>query len=315
MFTIRKYTIISHKVKATKSVYTKINKRYLNRRVLFNVPGSDTRKLDKISKLDLDCVVLDFEDGVSQNEKDIAREFIPQYLNKDDSFFQRAERSVRINAFGSGHEMADLNALVGVLDRVQSVVLPKVENAEHVVMLDDFLSENGDSEKRIKILAAIESASGLLNLKDICQSSSRLDALIFASEDFSADVGITRTPDTLEFLYARSQIVLHSAAYNLQSIDMVCIDYKNQEQLQKECIGGYNLGFTGKQAIHPGQIQPIYEYFCPPQEKIDFAKEILSSHEEHEARGIGAFEVRGKMIDLPMVKWARKTLGKANIRN
>lgn len=100
---------------------------------------------------------------------------------------------------------------------------------------------------------------------------------------------------------------------SLQAIDMVCIQFKDNDQLIKECIQGYNLGYTGKQAIHPGQLDTIYKYFMPTEENIAFAKEILAAWNVNTAQGKGVFELRGKVIDLPMVLWACKILGKANI--
>lgn len=94
---------------------------------------------------------------------------------------------------------------------------------------------------------------------------------------------------------------------------MVCTQYKNDAQLIKECQQGFNLGYTGKQAIHPNQISLIYEHFCPSQEKIEFAKRIFEGMKEHDKIGKGAFEIDGKMIDMPMLLWAKRQLQKANL--
>ena len=121
-------------------------------------------------------------------------------------------------------------------------------------------------------------------------------------------MGITRSEGRTELMYTRQALVCHAKANSLDSIDLVCIDYKNSEKLFNEAKEGANWGFDGKQAIHPNQIPVIYSAFRPSDEKINFAKKIIEKYDEFVDKGKGAFEVDGKMIDLPMVKWARKII-------
>ena len=118
-------------------------------------------------------------------------------------------------------------------------------------------------------------------------------------------MGLIRTESAIELLYARSRIVMFAVANNLQPIDMVCIDYKNPSVLLKETREGRNMGYVGKQAIHPNQIQVIYDAFRPTLDQFEFAKKIISENEKFQQKGIGAFELNGKMIDMPMVKKKR----------
>jgi len=280
---------------------------------LFNVPGSDARKVSKVLGLDVDTIVFDFEDGVSLNKKQEARDIVCETLAKNT--FGRSERAVRINSVGSEFYDDDLKAIQKVLGNIDAILLPKVEDAAQINAIAKFLDKAGEMEHyHTKILGGIESAHAILNLKEICSASSRLDALVFGSEDYGADVGTTRTSDGDELLLARSQIVTYAAAYNLAPIDMVCVQYKDLVQLKKECIQGYNMGFVGKQAIHPDQIKPIYDHFRPPDNAIEFAKRILKENEKNQHKGKGAWEIDGKMIDMPMVRWAQNTLQKANIQ-
>eukprot|EP01125_Pyxidicula_operculata_P010611 TRINITY_DN3492_c0_g1_i1.p1 TRINITY_DN3492_c0_g1~~TRINITY_DN3492_c0_g1_i1.p1 ORF type:complete len:304 (+),score=47.48 TRINITY_DN3492_c0_g1_i1:1-912(+) len=278
------------------------------RRVLFNIPGSDERKIKKGFQLNLDCAVLDFEDGVALSEKEKARNLVKDVLMTGD--FGRAERCVRINSSTSEHYSADLNALIPVINKLDAIVLPKVENSKQIENVHQFLLQH-DVDSRIKILAAVESAIGIVNLKEIC-TAPRVEALIFASEDYCADIGATRTSEGTELLYARTALVTYAAAFNLQAIDMVCIDFKNEQQLIKECIQGFNMGYTGKQAIHPSQVETIYNNFRPPPEKIDFAKRVIVEFEKHQKEGRGAFQLDGKMVDMPLVIQARRLLEKSN---
>ena len=119
---------------------------------------------------------------------------------------------------------------------------------------------------------------------------------------------MTRTPSRLELMYTRQRMLCAAKAFGLDSIDLVCIDFKDDDVLFKEALEGSQMGFTGKQAIHPKQIETIYKAFRPSDDKIDFARKIVTGFKEHSNQGKGAFEVNGKMIDMPMLKWAEGVL-------
>ncbi|KAJ3087373.1 hypothetical protein HK102_011228, partial [Quaeritorhiza haematococci] len=134
-----------------------------------------------------------------------------------------------------------------------------------------------------------------------------------AAEDYCADLGLIRTPSRLEMLHARQSVVTAAAAYGLQSIDLVCVDFKSDEVLEEECTEGRQWGFTGKQAIHPKQVPLIQKHFAPAPADVERATRIMQGYEEHLAKGIGAFNLDGKMIDMPVVKWAQKLLARAKM--
>lgn len=117
----------------------------------------------------------------------------------------------------------------------------------------------------------------------------------------------------MELLYARSAVVNAAKSFGLQAIDLVCIDYKNLNQLEKECLNGKSFGFTGKQAIHPDQVELINSIFTPSKEEISWALEVVKGYQEHCTKGVGAFNYEGKVIDLPVVKIARKILIQAGM--
>ncbi len=149
-----------------------------------------------------------------------------------------------------------------------------------------------------------------MNLKEIA-SHPRLDALIFGGEDFAASVGATRTQDAVELLYARQAVVTTAAAFGLQAIDIVTIDFKDIEALRKESEFGAQLGFTGKQIIHPAQVEPVQAAFTPNNEAIAHAKRIVETFEARQKEGKGAYALDGKMIDMPFLKNAQKVLDRA----
>ena len=156
----------------------------------------------------------------------------------------------------------------------------------------------------------VETAKGILNLKEIA-SHPRLDALIFGGEDFAASIGATRTKDAIELLYARQAVVTTAAAFGLQAIDIVAIDFKDLEALRKEFEFGAQLGFTGKQIIHPAQVEPVQAAFTPNDEAIAHAKRIVETFEASQKEGKGAYALDGKMIDMPLLKNAEKVLDRA----
>lgn len=140
-----------------------------------------------------------------------------------------------------------------------------------------------------------------------------LDALIFASEDYCADLESIRTQKATELIYARSQLVTVAKAYGLQAIDMVHINFKNLEDLRNECQEGREMGFTGKQAIHPMQLETIHESFAPSPKDITFAQNCVREYESVTADGgKGACVVDGIVVDAPVYKWALKILKRAN---
>jgi len=161
------------------------------------------------------------------------------------------------------------------------------------------------------MIILVETAKGILNLKEIAGADKRLDAIIFGGEDFAASIGATRTKDALELLYAREAVVTACAAYDLQAIDIVTIDFKDLDALRAESEAGARLGFTGKQIIHPAQVGPVQAAFTPSDEAIAYARRVVETFEANQKEGKGAYALDGKMIDMPLLKNAQKILDRA----
>ncbi|KAF7724570.1 hypothetical protein EC973_000878 [Apophysomyces ossiformis] len=268
-----------------------------------------------------DCIVYDLEDSVALNKKGTARHMIIDALEASEH--GKAEKAVRINAVGSGHELDDLNVILHS-KRLQAIVIPKVQSAKDIQfvsrMIDSVAVESQiwiltqldlRRRDRIRLIASVESALGIMNIREIATSDPRLDALIFAAEDYCADLGLIRTPTRKEMLFPRQMIVNAAAAYGLQAIDLVCVDFQNEEILLDECKEGREFGFAGKQAIHPSQIDIIQRTFLPDPADVERAARILDGFEHYAQKGVGAFNLDGKMIDMPVVKWAQKIISKA----
>jgi citrate lyase beta subunit len=255
------------------------------------------------------------EDGVAPDHKQQACLSIQAALHELD--FGSAEKLVRINPVGSGLEADELAAVLPA--RPDGIVIPKVENAGQVTWVSGQIEsvelERGWPLNSIRLIVDVETARGLLNLNEIA-AQPRLDAIIFGAEDFATDIGATRTPEAWEVFYARSAIVIAAAAYGLQAIDMVSIDFKDMDCLRVESRFGAQLGYTGKQVIHPNQVTPVQEAFSPDQAAIQHAQRIVDSFEASLKEGKGAYALDGdKMIDMPLVKAARSVLLRAAAAN
>src|SRR5512138_2557598 len=198
-----------------------------SRRALLYMPGDDRRKIEKSTTLGVDCICMDMEDGVAITRKAEARAVIAQAMKDLD--FGSAERCIRINSFGSGFEKYDLAAAVAT--NPDTVVVPKVETAQQVRSISEYMEMYERSSKMeigsIRMLVGVETAKGILNLKEVAEADKRLDAIIFGAEGFAASVGATRSREATEVLYARSEVVADCAANELQAIDTVYIDFRD----------------------------------------------------------------------------------------
>ncbi|MBI4762389.1 MAG: HpcH/HpaI aldolase/citrate lyase family protein [Chloroflexota bacterium] len=282
-----------------------------SRRALLYMPGSDRRKIEKAATLGVDCICMDLEDGTALSKKVEARAVIAQAMKELD--FGNSERCIRINSIGSGFEKDDLASALAA--RPDSIVVPKIETAEQVKwvseQIESYELSNGLTLGGIRLLIGVETAKGILNLKEIAEADKRLDAIIFGAEDYAASVGARRTKEATEVLYPRQAVVAACAANDLQAIDMVYIDFRDLEGLRREAEQGAGFGFSGKQVIHPNQVAVVQEAFTPSDEAIEYAKRVVESFEISQKEGKGAYALDGKMIDMPLLKNAQKVLERA----
>ena len=283
------------------------------RRALLFMPGDSRRKIEKGAAMDVDSIIMDLEDAIALNQKDIARESVREALREVD--FGRSEALVRINQIIPGWiYKQDIEGTVA--ERPAGYVLPKVEVASQVQHISDLLTaaeeQHGFPIGSIKILAIIETAKGIVNLKEIAGSDNRLEALIFGAEDLAGDIGAVRSKEGYEVFYARSAVVTHAKAFGLQAIDTVWIDLtSDDDSLKTETDYIRNMGYTGKLAIHPKQVAPIQEVFTPTDTEIDSARKLIDAFNDNQSAGTGVFEYEGKMIDMPMIRAAMGLINRA----
>ncbi|XP_077486940.1 citramalyl-CoA lyase, mitochondrial-like [Amblyomma americanum] len=285
-------------------------RHYTPRRAVLYVPGNDERKITKAFGLNVDCMVLDCEDGVAASKKQEARETVSRVLGGGPQ--GRRDLAVRVNAVSTGLAADDLQCILGTSHLPSTLLLPKVEEASQL----DYVKEHvehalGGRQHRLELIVCIETALGLLNCRHLLEHASamshsplQLAGLLFGSDDFTASIGARRTPEATEVLMARQQLVVLAKAFGIQAIDMVTIDLKNEDLLRRQCAEGAAMGFTGKQVIHPSQVGPTQEAFAPTPTQLERARRLVQEFHQHQEQGKGAFVFEGSMIDMPSVRQA-----------
>ncbi|TKA65746.1 hypothetical protein B0A49_05271 [Cryomyces minteri] len=295
------------------------------RRALLYVPGSSQKMLEKSRGLSADCVAYDLEDSVTPGKKAEARSNLVSLLSKPRASGIR-EQAVRINSVDSGFALDDLTEVLKA-QHLDALVIPKVNSASDLHFVTDVVrhtlpdrhTSNEASQKQppVRLIALIESARAIAELTSICRASPFLSGLIFAAEDFALDLSITRTPSLSEFLYARSAITMAARAHDLPStIDLVCTNFRGEQgmkALEDECINGRNLGFNGKQCIHPTQVETVQKLYSPPEKEVEWAVRVVIADAKADRAGRGAWTLDGKMIDVPVVGKAKAIVEKAKV--
>ena len=282
------------------------------RRSMMFVPGNNPGMIRDAHIYGSDCIMFDLEDSVSINEKDAARFLVYKALTS--LKYGKKELVVRINDLGSGLGVTDLEAMVRAQPDV--IRLPKTETAQDVTDCETEIArierEIGLPEGKTKMMAAIESAKGVLNAYDIARSSSRLIGIALGAEDYVTDLRTTRSPEGIELLFARSMIVNAARAAGIAALDTVYSDVNNEEGFIAEATLIKKLGFDGKSIINPHQIEPLHRVFTPTEKDIIKAKAIMEAIAEAELRGSGVASLNGKMIDKPVVERARYMIERAS---
>ena len=258
--------------------------------------------IERAAEQTVDAVILDLEDAVAPEQKGNARQRIDEALRQLD--FGRTERLVRINGPESEYWTADL-AVVADLP-VEGIVVPKVETAAQIHAINEAVST------RIPVFAMIETALGVMNIREIANAAN-LAALLFGAEDLAVDIGATRSTAGWEIFYGRSAVVTAAAAYGLQAVDMVYTDFENDDGLREESLFGRQLGYTGKMVIHPRQVEVVNRAFAPSTAEVEAAERLVAAAELGLRAGVGAFQLNGRMVDRPMILAAEHLLERAQL--
>lgn len=275
------------------------------------VPGNNPGMIRDSHIYGSDSIMFDLEDSVSINEKDAARFLVHNALTK--LRFGKKEIVVRINSLESELGIMDLEAIVRARPHV--IRLPKTETAKDVLDCEREIARieeaSGIPVGSTGMMAAIESAEGVLNAYDIARASKRLIGIALGAEDYVTDLKTVRTPEGTELFFARSMIINAARAAGIMAIDTVYSDVNNEDGFRKEAELIKTLGFDGKSVINPRQIAPLHEIFAPSERDIQKALAVMEASREAEAKGSGVISLNGKMIDKPVVERARYMLERA----
>ena len=278
------------------------------RRSRLYLPGTQAKLMLNAGIHKPDAIILDLEDSVSPAEKDAARLIVRNALRTLDFF--GSERMVRINQGKMG--LKDLDAIIP--HNVHLVLVPKVENAKQLKAVDDkilSICKKCGRKDPVYLMPILESAEGILNSLEIAKASKNNVAIAIGLEDYTADIGVQRTNQGRESLFARSQVVNSAKSAGIQAIDTVFSDVNEEDGLRASVKEAKELGFEGKGCIHPRQIIPIHEEFAPSKSEIERAKKIVIAFDEAEKKGLGVVALGSKMIDPPVVKRALQTINLA----
>ncbi|MBI1739309.1 MAG: HpcH/HpaI aldolase/citrate lyase family protein [Acidobacteriales bacterium] len=278
------------------------------RRSRLYLPGSEPKYYINAALHTPDAVILDLEDSVHRAEKDAARTLVRNTLRAVD--FGPCERMVRINQLPLGLE--DLADVVG--ESPDLILMPKVEDPQQVMEVDRMIGELKARQGIIRpvwIMPILESALGIENAFPIAAATENVAALTIGLEDYTADMGVVKTPEGRESQYARSRVVNAARAAGVQAIDSVFGDVADMDGLRRWGEASRAMGFEGMGCIHPGQIRVVHEAFAPTAPEIEKAQKIVAAFEDAQKKGLAVVSLGSKMIDPPVVQRALKLVERA----
>ena len=255
-----------------------------------------------------DSIMLDLEDAVAEKEKDSARFSLFHALKEIN--YRGIECIVRINGLDSDLWEEDIRcAVAGGADGIR---IPKTETAEDVKKVEKAVEEAekefGVEPGKVLIMAALESAKGVLNALDICKASDRLFGIALSGGDYTKDLQTHITGTGVELMGARQHMIIAARAAGVQCFDTVYTDLDDMEGFIKDVEMIHLMGFDGKSIINPRQIAPVHKIYTPSQKEIIFAQKVVKEIDEKKALGIGVFTVDGKMIDIAFYDGAKRTI-------
>lgn len=255
-----------------------------------------------------DSIMLDLEDAVAEKEKDAARYSLFHALREID--YRGVERVVRINGLDSPYWREDIRcAVAGGCD---SIRIPKTESAQDVHVVEEAViaaeKEFGREEGSVLIMAALESARGIMKALDICEASDRLFGIALSGGDYTKDLQTHITGTGIELMGARQNMVIAARAAGVQCFDTVYTDLDNMDGFRKDVEAIHLMGFDGKSIINPRQIEIVHDIYTPKQKDIIFAEKVVKEIDDKKAKGIGVFTVDGKMIDIAFYDGAKRTI-------
>ena len=284
---------------------------HANRSYLF-APGNHERRVEKALGLGADVVILDLEDAVAISEKKSTRELINKTLEQP----RNCAVFVRVNAYDTEFCYGDICSIVS--ENLDGIVLPKLESLEDLRAIDWLLGnleqERGLPNGSIDLMPIIETAVGLVNIREIARADTRVKRLAFGGGDYTRDLGMEWTLKEDELLPVRSEMVLASRFGKLEPpVDTVFIHIKEHDAFRSSCLNILGLGFQGKMCIHPDQVPVTNETFTPDPEEVKWSQRVIDEFAKAEKAGIASIQIDGYFVDYPIVEKAQRTVDIANL--
>lgn len=277
------------------------------RRTMMFVPGNNPGMIQDAGIYPCDCLMFDLEDSVALMQK-VAARFLVQEALMTVTYPQ--ELVVRINDPMSDCGKLDLEAIVPCQKAI--IRLPKTERAQDVMdcaaLIEKIEKHCGIAQGSTKMMAAIESAEGVLNAREIALASERLIGIALGAEDYVTSMKTTRSPDGDELFFARSMILHAARNAKIAAIDTVYSDVNNEDGFKEEVKRIKQLGFDGKSIINPRQIKLVHDIYTPTEKEIEQALAVKAAILEANQRGSGVVGLNGKMIDKPVVERAERII-------
>lgn len=256
----------------------------------------------------VDSIILDLEDAVAENQKDAARYSLFHALREID--YRGVERVVRINGLDTPHWQEDIR--VCVASGADTIRIAKTESAKDVHIVEDAVAaaeeEFGVPAGKTLLMAALESARGVLNALEICESSERLFGIALSGGDYTKDLQTVISGTGVELAGARQQMIMAARAAKVQCFDTVFTNLDDMDAFEQEVKMIKLMGFDGKSLVNPRQIEIVHRIFTPTTKEIIFAEKVVREIDEKKAQGIGVFTVDGKMIDIAFYEGAMRTI-------
>ena len=267
---------------------------------MMGIPGIRPRFIDKARTIPADILCFDLEDSVAWSDKPSARNLIAEKLPD----FPGNNRLivVRVNGLETGLTEQDLDAVVHPW--LDAISIPKGHNPRVIQQIDFYLTylerTRGIPDGKIKLIPFIETAEGIVRAFEVCTASNRNIAICFGAEDYTADLGIRRTPDGAELLQARATLANAAIAANLIPIDTPEPDFSNLSKFKLDAQIARSLGYQGKYCIHPTQVEAANQTFMPSTDEMTWANRVIEIYEHGVRSGLGSVSLDGMMIDKPV---------------
>jgi citrate lyase beta subunit len=293
------------------------------RRSILSVPANREKMVLKAFTLPVDTIMLDLEDSVPVSEKEAARSKVAAAFKEQD--WRGKVRTYRINGMDTPFAYRDIIEVVEAAgDSIDAVVIPKVNDASEIKAIDYLLTQieaRMGFKNSIGVEASIETANGMLHVDQIAFSSPRLETLVFGVADYSASLtmmtrGVSGHGEVEDFYpghryhFPLSRMVLAAKAAGIAAIDAPYGSYKDPDGLKRSCLLSAALGYDGKWAIHPDQLQIINESYTPSAEDVERSRRIIDAYEAARMAGCGSLAMDGKMIDGASIRIARQIYSK-----